>query len=100
MRVKRRYMVALMILLLIASGFTYQVVGVRKDMKEMLPPGQMIEVNGHQMHIYASGKKEGEYTTVLTSGSGTTSPFADFYPLYSNLNANRHVVVYERPGYG
>ncbi|MEC0089109.1 alpha/beta fold hydrolase [Paenibacillus macquariensis] len=100
MRVKRRYMVALVILLLIASGYTYQAAGVRKDMKEMLPPGQMIDINGHRMHIYANGKKEGEYTMVLTSGSGTTSPFADFYPLYSRLNVNRHVVLYERPGYG
>jgi pimeloyl-ACP methyl ester carboxylesterase len=100
MGVKRRYIVALVISLLIASGFTYQAAGVRKDMKEMLPPGEMIAVNDHLMHIYASGNKQEEYTLVLTAGSGTTSPFADFYPLYSRLNVNRHVVLYERPGYG
>ncbi|MFJ8262773.1 alpha/beta fold hydrolase [Rummeliibacillus sp. NPDC094406] len=61
----------------------------------------MIEVNDHQIHIYKNEKKsEPKPTIVLTSGSGTTTPFADFYPLYIKLDINMHFALYERPGYG
>ncbi|HWI46808.1 MAG TPA: alpha/beta hydrolase [Rummeliibacillus sp.] len=59
-------------------------------------------MNHHQIHIYKNEKKsEDDPTIVLTSGSGTTTPFADFYPLYIKLDKNNmHFVLYERPGYG
>lgn len=64
------------------------------------PVGEMLTVNGHQMHVYQSGQQqEGAPTLVLTAGSGTTSPYADFSPLYEPLK-DYHFVLYERPGYG
>ncbi|WP_243522678.1 alpha/beta fold hydrolase [Bacillus pseudomycoides] len=63
-------------------------------------PGKIIEVNNHNMHIFATGKRENRPTIVMTAGSGTTTPFADFYPLYNKLEKENRVVVYERPGYG
>jgi pimeloyl-ACP methyl ester carboxylesterase len=100
MRVKRRLIGTAAVLLVIVAGFFYQAAGVRKDLKDMAPPGQMIDINRHSIHIYSNGNKESKYTVVLTAGSGTTSPYADFYPLYIRLNDTRRVVLYERPGYG
>ncbi|PEY29022.1 alpha/beta hydrolase [Bacillus cereus] len=63
-------------------------------------PGKIIEVNNHNMHIFATEKRENRPTIVMTAGSGTTTPYVDFYPLYNKLEKENRVVVYERPGYG
>ena len=62
------------------------------------PPGQMVAVNGHRLHVYAEG--EGELTLVFLSGSGTTAPTLDFKGLYGRLSDNYRTVVVERAGYG
>lgn len=60
--------------------------------------GEMIEVNGKNMHIYTEG--EGDNTIVLLSGLGTTAPVLDFEPLVSELAKENKVVVVEAFGYG
>ncbi len=32
---------------------------VKVERGKLVPPGRMVEVNGHQLHVYAMGKKEG-----------------------------------------
>jgi hypothetical protein len=43
------------------------------------PIGQLVEVDGNQMHVYTKG--DGENTIVLLSGLGTAAPVLDFEPL-------------------
>ena len=62
------------------------------------PPGQMVAVNGHRMHVYAEG--EGEQSLVFLAGSGTTAPALDFRGLYRRLSDDYRTVVVERAGYG
>jgi hypothetical protein len=38
------------------------------------PPGQLVPVNGHRLHVYATG--DGPVTLVFLSGSGTAGPGA------------------------
>lgn len=57
-----------------------------------------MEVNGHNMSIYAEG--DGDTTLVFMSGSGTCSPILDFKSLYSLLSKDYKIVVIERFGYG
>lgn len=64
----------------------------------LVPPGQMVEVNGHRMHVYAEGS--GEQTLVFLSGAGTCSPMLDFRSLYALLRDTYTVVVVEKAGYG
>ena len=61
-------------------------------------PGQMVEVDGHRMHIYSEG--EGNHTIVFLSAWGDTSPYANFLPLCKELSADARVVILERFGYG
>ena len=63
-------------------------------------PGQMVEVNGHKMHVYTEG--EGEHTIVLMSGWSITSPspYVNFLPLCKDLAKDNRVVIIERFGYG
>lgn len=63
------------------------------------PPGQMVAVNGHRLHVYSEGER-GDLTLVLMSGSGTTAPVLDFKGLTSRLADDYRVVVVERAGYG
>lgn len=64
------------------------------------PPGKMVTVNGHRMHVYADGPKGGGPTLVFLSGSGTACPSYDFRPLYTKLSPDYRVAVPERAGYG
>jgi pimeloyl-ACP methyl ester carboxylesterase len=60
--------------------------------------GELVEVNGKNMHIYTKG--EGDNTIVLLSGLGTTAPVLDFEPLVNELAKRNKVVVVEAFGYG
>ncbi len=62
------------------------------------PPGQVVKVNGHRLHVYSEGT--GEPTLVFLSGSGTTAPTLDFRGLYRRLSDDYRIVVVERAGYG
>ena len=64
----------------------------------LIPLGELVEVNGHNMSIYTEGK--GDKTLVFLSGSGTCSPILDFRSLYSLLSNEYKIVVVEKFGYG
>ena len=100
MNKKRTYLLFFVIIIFFVIGCIYQKYGVESDMKLLIPPGKMEDVNGHAMHVYSQGSPDSPYTIVLAAGSGTTSPYADFYPLYSRIDKKQRVILYERPGYG
>ena len=62
------------------------------------PLGQLVEVDGHKMSVYAEGS--GDQTLVFLSGSETPSPILDFKSLFSLLSDEYRIVVVERFGYG
>jgi len=62
------------------------------------PLGQLVEVDGHKMSVYAEGS--GDKTLVFLSGSDTPSPILDFKSLFSLLSDEYRIVVVERFGYG
>ena len=62
------------------------------------PYGQVVEVDGGKMHLYASG--DGEKTIVLLPGMGVALPSADFSPLMRKLSENYRVVTVEYFGVG
>lgn len=89
--------VFLLALLLAGSFITHQIL-TRQDEAAYPPPGQLVAVNGHRLHVYSEG--EGELTLVFLSGSGTTAPTLDFKGLYSRLSDDYRIAVVERAGYG
>lgn len=60
--------------------------------------GELVEVNGKNMHIYTKG--QGDNTIVLLSGLATPAPALDFEPLINELSKTNKVVVVEPFGYG
>ncbi|MTH55746.1 alpha/beta hydrolase [Bacillus mangrovi] len=68
------------------------------EQKKYQPIGELVEVDGKEMHIYIKG--DGKETFVLLSGLGTAAPAMDFEPLINELAKNNKVVVVEPFGYG
>ncbi|MCT2347282.1 alpha/beta fold hydrolase [Niallia taxi] len=68
------------------------------EQKSYPPKGELLEVDGKQMHVYTKG--EGDNTIVLLSGLGTAAPTLDFEPLVNEMAKDNKVVVVELFGYG
>ena len=90
-------LVGLMVLLVIGSTINHRL-RIPSEEAAYPPPGQLVAVNGHRLHVYAEG--EGNLTLVFLSGSGTTAPTLDFRGLYRLLSDDYRTVVVERAGYG
>lgn len=88
---------AIIILFLVAS-FIRNIICSSKEKNLLMPLGETVEVNGHNMSIYIEG--EGKKTLVFMSGGGTCSPILDFKSLYSLLSDDYRIVVVEKFGYG
>lgn len=87
-----------MFVLIIAVSFINHKIQLGKEEKLFVPTGQLVEVNGHQMHVYSEG--DGEETLIFLSGGGTSSPVLDFKSLYSLLSDKYKIAVVEKAGYG
>lgn len=62
------------------------------------PPGKMIRVNNHRVHVYGVG--QGNIPLVFLAGHGTCCPIIDFKPLWMRLKNDYKIVIVERAGYG
>ncbi len=69
-----------------------------KERELRKPIGQLVKVDGKNMHVLIQGA--GEKTLVIMSGGGTCSPSLDFKSLYSLLQDKYRIIVVEKFGYG
>jgi pimeloyl-ACP methyl ester carboxylesterase len=88
---------AIITLLLIAS-FANHTIQLRKEAKKYPPPGNMVEVDGQNLHVYLKG--DGDTTLVFMAGHGTSNPTLDFKPLWMRLVDDYRIAVVEKSGYG
>lgn len=86
------------LLLFIAISFANHTIKLKIESAILSPPGVMVDVNNHPMHVYIEGS--GEHTLVFMSGGGTSSPVLDFKALYSRFSDQYKVAVVEKAGYG
>lgn len=98
----RLWMVLRNILLAIVAAFVIWIIFsnimTAYEQKKYPPIGELVKVDGKNMHIYTKG--EGDNTIVLLSGLGTAAPALDFKPLINEMSKNNKVVVVESFGYG
>ncbi|WP_289139573.1 hypothetical protein [uncultured Brevibacillus sp.] len=69
-------------------GGIWQNVMQEKESQLFPPPGKIITVQSHDMHLYGTGT--GKSTIVFIPGSGTPNAFTDFYYLQKELQLWRH----------
>ncbi|MGN7416171.1 alpha/beta fold hydrolase [Paenibacillus sp. SAF-068] len=86
------------ILLFVVISFMNHTFKLKSELSILSPPGAIVKVNNHQMHVYTEGA--GSQTLVFLSGGGTSAPVLDFKALYSRLSEQYKIAVVEKAGYG
>lgn len=88
------------LIILAAALAIYHQIALKKDAVQITPNGQMVDVGGYQVHVYAEGPSSHAPTLVFLSGSATIAPVYDFRPLYTLLSDEYRIAVVEKAGYG
>jgi pimeloyl-ACP methyl ester carboxylesterase len=78
------------------SGATYQWISTRKELAETPPPGRLVDVGGHRLHLWCTGA--GEPSVILESGlGGSTVSWGFVQPEVARFT---RVCSYDRAGLG
>lgn len=89
------------LLVILAGWISYHHIMLGIENNRLIVPGQMVEVSGHNMHVYTEGEeKKEEAAIIFLSGSGTAAPYYDFKCLYTKFSSEYQIAVVERAGYG
>ncbi len=75
-------------------------IALGEEAKRLRPNGQLVDLGGYSVHVYAEGKNGRAPALVFLSGAGTVAPVYDFQPLYALLSDEYAVAVVEKAGYG
>jgi pimeloyl-ACP methyl ester carboxylesterase len=86
----------IVLVLLIFAGVVYETLAESAVADQYPAPGQIVEVNGRNMHTQCLG--EGSPTIILDAGQGGWS--SDWAYYMTQLSADNHVCAYDRAGYG
>jgi len=94
----KRILIALGGLIAVAAfaGATYQWIATRHDLAANPPPGRLVDVGGHRLHIWCTGS--GEPAVILETGLGGSS--ADWGFVQPDVAAFTRVCSYDRAGMG
>ena len=84
------------VLLLAAIGVTYEAIEESREGRDDTPPGRLIDVSGHKMHLNCAGR--GSPTVVLESGLWTDSEV--WYKAQPEISKLTRVCSYDRAGMG
>jgi pimeloyl-ACP methyl ester carboxylesterase len=93
-----RVLVGLCSLLIVAAiaGASYQWIATRSDLAATPPPGRLVDVGGHRLHIWCTGA--GAPTVILESGLGGSS--VDWGFVQPEVARFTQVCSYDRAGMG
>ena len=84
------------LLALAVAGAIYQAVATERAERAYPPPGEMVDVGGHSLHINCAG--QGGPTVVLDAGSGGFS--AQWVRVQREVSGTTRVCAYDRAGMG
>ena len=100
LKVTGKVILGIVILVLLAGVglFSYHKIQLAREEKYLVPLGELVEINGHNISVYTEGT--GEKTLVFLQGGGMPSPILEAKSLFSLLSDDYRIVVIERPGYG
>lgn len=84
------------LMLLMSVGMGYQLVGMVLDRSHYPPPGQMVDVGGHRLHLYCTGT--GSPTVVLEAAAPGWSLYWSL--VQPEVAKGTRVCAYDRAGLG
>jgi len=80
-------------------GWLYQTLGTRRDARLHPPPGRLIDIGGHRLHVLESGSANNGSPTILLE-AGLMSTVLSWSGLQCELAKSYRVVSYDRAGLG
>jgi pimeloyl-ACP methyl ester carboxylesterase len=80
--------------LLLVTGTVYQAVSAAADARDFPPPGRMVDVGGHRLHLHCIG--EGRPTVVLEAGANSMS--SGWAWVQPEVAKTTRVCAYDRAG--
>lgn len=83
-------------LLVVLLGMVYEALGARRDRRRFPPPGRMVDLGSHRVHLFESGR--GPLTIVLEAGLMST--VLSWSDVQNKLAQSYRVVSYDRAGLG
>jgi pimeloyl-ACP methyl ester carboxylesterase len=87
------------IVALCAIGALYQAIATRRDERAHPPPGRMIGIGGHRLHILEMGAERAGVPTLILE-AGLMSTVMSWMGLQQRLAEKYRVVSYDRAGLG
>ena len=78
------------------AGAVWQAVATRRDLAATPPPGRLVDVGGHRLHVWCTGS--GEPTVILEAGLGGS--VADWGFVQPEVARFTRVCAYDRAGMG
>jgi pimeloyl-ACP methyl ester carboxylesterase len=78
------------------TGAAYQWIATRRDLARTPPPGRLVDIGGHRLHIWCSGS--GAPSVILETGLGGSS--ADWGFVQPEVAGFTQVCSYDRAGMG
>ncbi len=85
-----------LVVALAAGGALYQIAGMVLDRQQYPPPGQMVDIGGHRLHLYCLGT--GSPTVVLEAAAPGWS--LSWSTVHQQLARTTRVCAYDRAGLG
>ncbi|HOU13650.1 MAG TPA: alpha/beta hydrolase [Anaerolineae bacterium] len=80
-------------------GYLYEKRAEASDARRFPPPGQLVDVGGHKLHLLCMGEKQpGQPTVILESGHGAWSN--DWRTVQPEIARFARVCAYDRAGFG
>lgn len=79
-------------------GATWQAVTARRDRRRFPPPGRMVPVNGHRLHLQVTGAQTAAPTVILEAFMASMS--ANWAWVQQQLTPEFRVISYDRAGLG
>lgn len=87
------------IVFFIMIGFIYETVSYKNVNKKFPPPGQMMNINGTNLHVNVMGTlKDDSFPVIIETGTGNFS--YDWTQVQKELSKYTLTVTYDRPGNG
>jgi pimeloyl-ACP methyl ester carboxylesterase len=80
------------------TGAIYQAIATKIDQYNYPPPGKLVQVNDHKLHILTMGENQPGPTVVLESGLG--GPLTTWHWVQPEVAKFARVVSYDRAGLG
>jgi pimeloyl-ACP methyl ester carboxylesterase len=77
-------------------GASYQAIATARDIRAFPPPGQRVNVGGHQLHLHCLG--EGSPTVILEHGGGGSA--LGWFLVQPEVARSTRVCAYDRAGLG